>query len=112
MCQHHHTYPTAHCMLLASALLILICVASAGAQTSAFTYQGKLADSGSPGNGQYDLQFKLFDTLTIGTGTQQGSTVLVSNVGVTAGIFTVQIDFGVCATCFDGSSRFLELAVK
>ena len=110
--QHHHTYRIAHRLLLASALLISICVSSAGAQITAFTYQGKLADNGSPANGQYDLEFKLFDTLHIGTGTQQGSTVLVSNVAVTAGIFTVQIDFGVCATCFDGSSRFLELAVK
>src|SRR5262249_43145228 len=69
-------------------------------------------DNGSPANGQYDLQFKLFDTVTVGTGTQQGSTVTVSNVLVTSGIFTVSLDFGVCASCFDGAARFLEIAVK
>jgi len=38
--------------------------------------------------------------------------VAVSDVTVTNGVFTVQIDFGVCASCFDGSVRFLEIAVK
>ncbi len=84
----------------------------ARAQTSAFTYQGKLADSGNPASGQYDLQFKLFDTVTLGTGTQQGGTITVTSVTVAAGIFTVQLDFGSCPTCFDGSARFLEIAVK
>lgn len=31
---------------------------------------------------------------------------------MTAGVFTAQIDFGVCAPCFNGSARFLEIAVK
>src|SRR5262245_2746042 len=35
--------------------------ASALAQGSSITYQGKLADSGTPASGQYDFQFKLFD---------------------------------------------------
>jgi hypothetical protein len=85
------------------------------AQTTAFTYQGKLADNNAnPLSGHYDFQFKLFD----GTGTpqppppQQPTTVTLTNILVTAGIFTVQIDFGACATCFDGSARFLEIAVR
>src|SRR5262249_47705445 len=82
------------------------------AQGTAFTYQGKLTDSGNLANGSYDLQFKLFDTVMVGTGTQQGSTVTVSNVVVTNGIFTVNLDFGVCATCFNGANRFLEIAVR
>src|SRR5262245_43081858 len=82
------------------------------AQTTAFTYQGKLTDSGNLPNASYDLQSKSSDTATVGTGSQQGSTVTVSNVSVTDGIFTVQLDFGVCASCFDGSARFLEIAVK
>ncbi len=81
-------------------------------QTTAITYQGKLADSGGPASGNYDFQFKLFDTPTLGTGTQQGSPASITNVTVTGGIFTVQLDFGACPTCFDGSSRFLEIAVK
>jgi hypothetical protein len=84
----------------------------ARAQTTAFTYQGKLSESNTPANGQYDFQFKLYDTATVGTGAQQGAMVPVANVTVTAGIFTVQLDFGACASCFNGSPRFLEIAVK
>jgi hypothetical protein len=80
------------------------------AQTTAFTYQGKLSDSGSPASGQYDLQFTLFDAL--GGGAQQGTTQTVANVAVSNGLFTVQLDFGACASCFDGTARFLEIAVK
>ena len=89
--------------------LLLSGSAAAFAQGTAFTYQGKLVDTGNPANGPYDLQFKLFDTVTLGTGTQQGSTVTVSNVTVAAGIFTVQLDFGACSTCFDGTARFQTL---
>src|SRR5262245_51051844 len=85
---------------------------SAMAQTTAFTYQGKLSDNGIPANGSFDLQVMLFDTATVGTGVQQGTTQTLTNVTVSGGIFTVQIDFGVCASCFNGSARFLEIAVK
>ncbi|HXI91686.1 MAG TPA: tail fiber domain-containing protein [Blastocatellia bacterium] len=95
-------------------LLIVVFVMSGTclAQATAFTYQGKLNDTGVPANGNYDLQFKLFDTPTVGTGTQQGATLTAPNVAVTAGIFTAQLDFGVCASCFNGAARFLEIAVK
>ncbi len=94
-------------------LLLLVSLSdAANAQGTAFSYQGKLADGGVSANGQYDFQFKLFDTQTVGTGAQQGSLIGISNVTVTAGVFTVQLDFGACATCFDGSPRFLEIAVK
>src|SRR5262245_55428595 len=98
--------------LIASVSLILAHTAAVAAQSTAFTYQGKLSDNGNLANGNYDLQFKLFDTVTVGTGTQQGSTVTVSNVTVTNGSFTVQLDFGSCASCFNGAARFLETAVK
>ena len=96
--------------------LVVLAIAStpahlALAQTTQFIYQGKLADSGSPASGQYDFQFKLFDTATVGTGVQQGGPVTVSNVTVTAGILTVQLDFG--AGVFPAAgNRFLEIAVK
>ena len=93
-------------------LLLLSGSAAAFAQGTAFTYQGKLVDTGNPANGPYDLQFKLFDTVTLGTGTQQGSTTTVTNITVAAGIFTVQLDFGACTACFDGSPRYLEIAVR
>ena len=95
---------------LTAALLATFCLASVVlAQTTVFTYQGRLTDTGSPASGNYDLQFRVFDTGTVGTGTLQGSTV-VSNVPVTAGVFTVQLDFG--SSVFTGANRFLEIAVK
>lgn len=96
--------------LLACALLALFLIGNAQGQTTQFTYQGKLNDNGNPASGQYDFQFKLFDTATVGTGTQQGSTIDVPNVSVTAGIFTVQLDFG--AAVFPGAQRFLEISVR
>ena len=95
------------------ALLLLTGAATqVAAQNTAFTYQGRLNDNGNPANGQYDLQFKLFDTATVGTGTQQGSTITLSAVTVTSGSFSVSLDFGACASCFNGSARFLEIAIR
>jgi len=50
-------------------LLILVTLLLAGAgsiqqgaaQGTAFTYQGRLADNGSPGTGTYELPFAIFD---------------------------------------------------
>src|SRR5689334_14094836 len=98
--------------LLPFTLLILIVGlrSMCWAQTTQFTYQGKLTDTGMPASGNYDLQFKLFDTPTVGTGTQQGSTLTLTSVAVTAGLFTVQLDFG--ASVFPGATRYLEISVK
>ncbi len=101
--------------ILATLFLVWVFSAVPGAaQSTGFTYQGKLANNtGNPLSGQYDFQFKLFDTDGTGLpGTQQGTTQTVTNITVTNGIFTVQLDFGTCASCFNGSPRFLEIAVK
>jgi hypothetical protein len=90
--------------------LLLFCVEGAAAQSTAFLYQGKLADNGNPANGNYELQFKLFDTSSVGTGTQQGGTLLRDPVAVSVGVFAVTLDFG--ANVFDGNPRFLEIAVR
>src|SRR6266498_2515286 len=70
-------------------LLIAITSTTAFAQGTAFTYPA-----------------------TVGAGTQQGPTLTPPPVTVAVGIFTVQLDLGACASCFDGSARFLEIAVK
>ena len=62
-----HTGYKKHILLMM--LFMIVGTVVCHGQTTAFTYQGKLVDAGSPANGQYDLQFKLFDTLTLGTGT-------------------------------------------
>ena len=94
-------------------LLIMICclifsVGNAKAQTTSFTYQGRLTDGANPANGNYDLQFALFDGLS--GGSQIGSILTRAGVTVSGGIFTVQIDFGVSA--FPGADRFLEISVR
>lgn len=99
-------------LLLALVLfgLTTIGAQSSFAQTPTFTYQGNLTESGAPANGNYDLQFKLFDTAMVGTGTQQGDTLTRNPVSVSTGVFTVTLDFG--ANVFDGSTRYLEIGVR
>ena len=75
---------------------------------SAFTYQGRLTSGGNAANGNYDLNFSLWDAAS--GGTQVGSTFSVANQAVTNGLFTVQLDFGVDA--FQGSARWLQMAVR
>jgi hypothetical protein len=72
--------------------------------------KGSLGDNGNPASGQYDFQFRVFDTALVGTETQIGSSVTVPSVDVTAGVFTVDLDFG--ASVFTGADRYLEIAVK
>jgi hypothetical protein len=93
---------------MATVLLVLSTLITAQAQTTAFTYQGRLSDGGPPANGTYDLQFALFDSLA--GGAQVGSTQTVSSVSVSAGIFTVPLDFG--ASAFSGANRWLEIRAR
>lgn len=102
----HH--PSIHLLLLS--LVWLLASSTSFAQGSAFTYQGRLTDSGNPADGIFDIEFRLFDTQDVGTGAQQGPTVTQSSVQVMNGVFTVQLDFG--AVVFSGSPRFLEIRVR
>src|SRR5215471_10761268 len=97
-------------LILSLVSLVIICLSlsTAQAQQTAFTYQGRLNDGGSPANGNYDLQFALFDNPT--SGAQVGATQTVSNVSVSGGIFTASLDFG--ANAFPGANRFLEISAR
>src|SRR5687767_802654 len=97
-------------VLLQSFMLVLILLGAAYAQGTAFTYQGRLTDSDNPADGVFDMQFKLFDTATTGTGAQQGSTITNSTVKVANGVFAVELDFG--AGVFTGAARFLEISIR
>ena len=99
--------PIALPMLLA-ALLLSLAGRVALAQTTAFTYQGRLTENGTPANGPFQLQFKLFDSL--GGAGQVGSTVSDVPVTVDQGLFTVLLDFG--ANALSGANRWLELGVR
>ena len=98
-------------LIYLSALIILVMLGTivrVGAQTTSFTYQGRLNDTAvaQPTNGTYNMQFALFNALS--DGTQLGSTLTIPTVAVTNGIFTANLDFG---ANFPGSARFLEIRV-
>lgn len=57
---------------------------------NAFTYQGSLTDATVPATGIYDLQF----TLQTSGGAPIGSPVIKDDVAVSAGVFSVELDFG------------------
>jgi len=95
--------------LIALTVLALTGVSRAIAQTTAFTYQGRLNDNGAPANGNYDLQFSLRDA--VANGNQIGSSVTNAPVAVSNGLFTVTLNFG-GANVFPGADRWLEIGVR
>ncbi len=86
--------------------LFLVGANLAFAQTTEFTYQGRLTDGGTPANSIYDFEFRLFGIAAGGTAL---GTIQRLGVSVSSGIFTVKLDFG---ANFNGQPRWLEIAVK
>ena len=62
---------------------------SLNAQSTAFTYQGRLDQGGQPATGIYKMSFRLYDRETGGSPL---TTFPVNNVPVTNGLFSVNID--------------------
>lgn len=81
---------------------------TASAQTTAFNFQGRLNAGADPANGNFDFEFKLFDS--VAGGSQIGGTVTRPSVAVINGIFSTQLDFG--AAAFSGAARFVEIGVR
>ncbi len=100
--------PKTFTVLLFSLLALIGSEAPAFAQGTAFTYQGRLHDNGTPANGNYDLTFAVFDADSAGL--QVGATLTNSAAGVSNGLFTVALNFG--AGVFTGPARWLEIGVK
>jgi hypothetical protein len=91
-------------------LVMLLAAGTPSAQTTEFTYQGRLTDGSLAANGTYEMQFSLWDGLPPG-GVQIGSTITNSSVSISNGVFTVRLDFTE-PNAFDGSPRWLGIAVK
>ena len=89
------------------ALTVLAGNLAVHAQSTAFTYQGRLDSSGSPSTGSYDLRVFVFDAAGGGflRGFLTNSAVVVSN-----GLFTTTLDFGFGV--FNGGPRWLEIGVR
>jgi len=94
-----------------SATCVLAIALPLAAQTplgTDFTYQGQLRGSGVPIVGNADFQFSLHDS-EIG-GSQVGTTLSKTNVGIVNGLFTLSLDFGPSA--FNGHARWIEASVR
>lgn len=94
--------------------LILSCLTFAfgspsdvGAQTTSFTYQGRLSDTNGPVTGIQDFEFRLFNAAA--DGQQQGPTVTFNDLSVTNGLFVTALDFG---GNFPGADRYLQISVR
>lgn len=95
------------CMALALPLLLVL-ISLAGAQGTAFSYEGKLLVNGTPANGNYDFQFRVYDLPT--GGTQIGATPQRNNVLVVDGIYTVSVDFA--SAPWTSGFRYMEINVR
>ena len=93
--------------ILLSLALIAETALTGFAQGTAFTYQGRLNNSGNPANGNFDFAFTVFGTNSGGspiTGTITNPSVSVNN-----GLFTSALDFGSFLT---GNPAWLEIGVR
>jgi len=93
---------------LFTALALLAALSEAAPLGTAFTYQGRLTESGSTATGTYDLQFILLDAAT--GGNPVGTPFVASAVAVNNGLFTTSIDFG--STAFDGRAFWMQIGVR
>jgi hypothetical protein len=75
---------------------------------TSFTYQGELKRMGEPAQGLFDFRFELFD-IDQG-GASISNTVLLEDVAVANGVFTVELDFG--SAPYAGDQLWLEIGVR
>ena len=96
--------------IVLSLMLLLISTGTVQAEAlgTEFTYQGRLTEDGVPVNQDCDLQFSLHDANTAGS--QVGSLLTKTNVGVSNGLFSVALDFG--SNAFTGDARWLNISVR
>lgn len=94
-------------MIVAAALALLTAQTRVHAQ-NAFSYQGRLEKDGAPTDGLANFIFTLWNTPA--GGTQIGSAVILANVPVVDGLFTVEVDFG--ADVFNTATSHLEIEVE
>jgi hypothetical protein len=74
---------------------------------TAFTYQGQLKREGEPVSNDCAMAFRLYDQ---GTGGSQVGLAITTTVPVSAGLFTVSLDFG--SGIFNGEARWLGIQVQ
>ena len=90
--------------------VILFPVFAIHAQTTTFTHHGRMTDGSDPSpTGQYDLQFNLYDEASGTNSPLSAIPVVLEDVQVISGMFSVSLDFG---NLFNGADRYLEIGVR
>jgi len=93
-------------LVLVSALAAQVSIVFA--QSTAFTFQGRLTDGTANASGLFDLEFTVF---AVDSGGASVAGPLTTNaVPVASGLFAVTLDFG--PGLFTGPGRWLELGVR
>jgi len=83
----------------------------APAQSTAFTYQGRLTANTGPANGNFDFTFTLFNSSNAAV--QVGPILTNVAVAVANGLFTASLDFGSNAPAiFNGASLWIQVGVR
>ncbi len=93
---------------LVSTIVLATALPAAAAVGTAFTYQGRIAESGTAVTGVVDLEFELYDDPT--SGSSVGGPIALSDVNCSDGLFTVTLDFG--AAPFNGQQLWMEIRVS
>jgi hypothetical protein len=103
----NYTFPTLT-LALAALVTLIAPLATAFAEGTAFTYQGRLNFNGGPAAGNYDFRFRLASD-ALGN-TDVGSAAFTNAVPVVNGLFLTTLDFG--AGLFTGGNLWLQIEVK
>lgn len=99
-----------HRTLLGAALAATLGLAAPASQAALpFTYQGLLEQSGTPFNGNVNLEFRLYDAPS--GGVQHGNTVSLNAWPVSDGLLNADLDFG-NAVIPSAFSRWIEVRVN
>jgi len=97
-----------HTTLVLAVMTALLFQLTAFAQTTAFTYQGRLDEGAVPANGTYDLTFSVW--VAESGAYPVGISITNTAVAVSNGLFSVILNFG--AMPFTGQDRWLEVGVR
>lgn len=99
---------TSRSMLTSVLIASLGLASSVLAQSTAFTYQGRLKNGAQPAAGLYDFRFTLFNAATGGVAV--APLQCMDNVTVAEGLFTTAIDFGQSFTTTTG--LFIQIEAR
>lgn len=94
--------------ILGLLMLMLMVTATSAQVTTAFTYQGKLEQAGTPTSGNFDFEVELYDSAT--GGISFAGPLPIDDVAVDSGLFRMSIDFGM--NVFGQQDLWLEVRVR